>query len=276
MKFKFAAVSLISVLMTACGGGGDDGPKAPASPPVAASSSPEGRWTSKGDNGVSTVMTVLEDGEIWSSYSREEEIGHIHGSASTEGDALTFKLMDANFVTRSIYEFDLNGAVTPQVSLQIKSGERLSQTLNYDRTYDQPAQVEVLAGQYTGVAHSYSYKSSSNDSGVETADSSKSTGGASTSIKFSDAESTVEISDKGEVTLTSDKDCSASGTITPRATGKNVLDVAMVLKGSACLLEDGANLKGIATYDAEAGKVRIQTLDESKAKGLSFTANKTK
>lgn len=276
MKFKFAAVSLISVLMTACGGGGDDGPKAPASPPVAASSSPEGRWTVKGDNGVSTVMTVLEDGEVWSSYSREEEIGHIHGSASTEGGALTFKLMDVNFQSRSIYEFDLTGAVTPQVSLQIKSGERLSQTLNYDRTYDQPAQVEVLAGQYTGVARSYTYKSSPIDSGVEIADSSKSTGGASTGIKFSDAESTVEISDKGEVTLTSDRDCSASGTITPRATGKNALDVSLVIKGNACLLADGGTMKGIATYDAEGGQVRIQTLNESKDQGLSFTANKTK
>ncbi|MET4578196.1 hypothetical protein [Ottowia thiooxydans] len=276
MKFKLAALSLISVLMTACGGGGDDGPKTPEAPPAAASASPEGRWSMRGSDGVARVMTVLENGEVWSSYSREEEIGQVHGSASIEGQALTFKLMDVNFVSRYINEVSFTGAVTPQVSLQLKSGERITHDMTYDVTYDEPAQVEALAGQYAGVAHSYTYKSSPADSGVETADSSKSTDGIRTSFTFSDDESTVEISDKGEINLTSERNCSASGTISPRATGKNVLDVALVLKGSACSLADGANLKGIASYDADGGQVRIQTMNESKDQGLSFTATKTK
>lgn len=276
MKFKFAALSLISVLLTACGGGGDDGPKAPDAPPAAASASPEGRWSVHGDHGAVTVLTVLENGDVWGRYTRPSENGLGYGTVAEEDGTLKLKMTDINLTNSAIEALEGSVNVIPQTRMEIKSANNALLTLTYDDTYNQPAQVEALAGNYEGVAYMQTSKPSPTGGDVKTPKSGASEGATSTTTQFSQDQTTVAISDKGEVTLTSEKNCSATGTILPRATGKNVLDVALTFTGSACMLDDGANLKGIASYESEGSQVQIQAMDESRTKSFSFTAPKTK
>lgn len=83
-----------------------------------------------------------------------------------------------------------------------------------------------------------------------------------------------QISDSGEIRISSDKDCSASGTIQPRPTGKNVFDAALTLRGSECVLEDGTSARGIGVMDERSGRLDIQTLNATKTGSFRLSGTK--
>ncbi|WP_028604234.1 hypothetical protein [Ottowia thiooxydans] len=270
MNTKLAAVGLLCALMTACGGGGDDSPT-PTPTPITAS--PEGRWAAKIGNDLFSVMTVLENGEIWGIYASGSTLGNLYGEVSANGPALNGKLTDINLTSRVIRATDFTGSVTPKTSMDLTLTGASPMSLTYVETYDQPANALALTGLYEGNQYTHIYKSLplANDS-----TNSSTTQGSNSTTVISVNKAKFQVSDKGEVTMTSDTDCSGSGTILPRATGKNVFDVTLTLQGSACALENGTSLRGIALHESKGDTMIIQALNDAKTEGLTFSAFKSK
>lgn len=264
MKTKFAAVSLLCLMMTACGGGGDDSPTSattPESTPVP--TNPEGRWIAKEGNGDLTVLNVLENGDAWGFRKVGSDFFNIDGSIGIDGQRLKANWNEMNWTARKKTLVTLPASVTPNNKLDITGSSDASLSLSYDDSYNQPADPAALVGFYAGTQYSRLEKLT--------------VPGFSYSSQMFEAATVATISSIGELTLASNAHCSASGTILPRATGKNVYDVALTVKGDACLLKDGTSLNGIATYESEGDIVRIQASNKPGGlEAISFVAAKMK
>jgi hypothetical protein len=68
--------------------------------------------------------------------------------------------------------------------------------------------------------------------------------------------------------------CSVSGTILPRASGKNVFNVSSTFTGNLCALGNGTTTTGVATLDSTTGVNRlfIMTLNGAKTDGYVLNA----
>ena len=74
-----------------------------------------------------------------------------------------------------------------------------------------------------------------------------------------------------------DSNCSASGNIAPRASGKNVYNISMTFKGTNCALGDGGTASGIFILDqSETPNVAVSmALTPSKQDGFIAFGEKT-
>lgn len=74
----------------------------------------------------------------------------------------------------------------------------------------------------------------------------------------------------GTVTLPASPGC--SGTLTPRASGKNIFNLRMTFIGPNCALGNGATASGVAVYDN--GALLAMGLLPSQTAGFIFTGRK--
>jgi hypothetical protein len=78
--------------------------------------------------------------------------------------------------------------------------------------------------------------------------------------------STGQISSPGAI-------CSATGSITPRASGKNIYNVTVGFTGASCSATS-TTLAGVAAYDSSSGGLVILALNGGKTDGIVYSATK--
>jgi hypothetical protein len=185
---------------------------------------------------------VLENAETWGFYySGPTTAGVLYGTSTGSGSTFNATGTDFNFYTRTYSTGSLTGTVVPGSSISSRStttGGTIS--LIYDPSYNTPASLSAVAGNYTGW-------------GVT-----KST--ASSAVTFA-------ISSSGAISAAG-VNCVVSGTVTPRASGKNVYNVSTTFTGSGCAI-GSLTTTGVAVLTSSGGFNRLimMTLNGAKTDG---------
>ena len=195
------------------------------------------------------ILTVLENGEVWGTYvfSGTSNLGALFGNAVASGFQVSGALTDFNFVSRSAVTLNYSGNFQPKQSLfaSVVNGPDIRAT--YVSTYDQPASLASVAGSYTGAGLS-------GLAPIQTIP--------------------ITISSSGVITMPTTNGCAASGTILPRATGKNVYDVTVKFQGSACALGNGTTTRGIGIYESSTRTLIAEALNSTKSDGFFYVGTK--
>ena len=216
----------LSLWLAGCGGGGDDAGAAP-------SAKAEGAYagTLTGSASSAFQLLVLESDEYWSLYGSTSGgtffvAGFIQGSgASNNGSFASSNGLDFGFAT----------PVQATVSASYVVGTSIQGTV-------------AGGGQnvtFTGVPIApalYAYATAARLSDIQ---------GNWNLTSLTGAPATLNVSAAGALTGSS-QGCTFSGTMTPRASGKNVFNVALTFGAAPCLLP-GQPASGIAISSVLAG-----------------------
>lgn len=244
MKFRenWLLALAVTVLSACGGGGGGGGVTSPAS-----TQSAEGLWQGTTTDGYNITAAVLENGEIWAlASSSSGVVGFINGTSSVSGTSISGVETSYNLVSHTYAQQNFTGTFNPKSTLSITASNG-SFNSAYVTGYDQSSTpLATLAGTYSGWLASV--------------------GGA-----FSPS-SVVTISSNGAIS-SSGAPCNATGTITPRASGKNVYNVSIGFSGVSCTAAS-MTLTGIAAYDNASGVLVVLSLNGAKTDGLVYSATK--
>lgn len=228
-------------LLAACGGGGG------GSSSSGASQSAEGLWQGTTSDGYSITAAVLETGEIWAlASSSSGVVGFINGTSAVSGSSISGSETSYNLISHSFAPQAYTGTVSTKnrLSLSTASG---SFNASYNNGYDQaPTPLSSMAGTYSGWLATV--------------------GGAYSTSSVVSISSTGQISSPGAP-------CSATGSVVPRASGKNIYDVTVGFTGASCTATS-TTLSGVAAYNSSSGVLVILALNSSKSDGLVYSATK--
>lgn len=246
---RLAAVGVFSAILYGCGGGGGDEPATSVtSPPPPAEASVEGFWSGTSSTGYDVSLAVLENGETWGVYSYGGSIyGALYGHTTVSGSTLSGAGTDFNIPDRSVTSGSYTGTFAEKSTIEVSTSAGAGFTGVYEPAYDQPASLQAVAGTFSGTGVS-------GDSPVQAV--------------------SVTVTDTGQVSVPSSLGCSASGTIAPRSTGKNVFNVTVTFFGSTCALGNGATTQGIAYFDAASGQILVMAMNSSKSDGFIYIGAK--
>lgn len=238
---RFAAIGL-SVVLAACGGGGNN---APASAPMGTA---EGFWEGPASTGVSVALAVLENGETWGVYTSSGSIvGALYGNTTFTGTTLSGSGKDFNIPSRSVGSGTYSGTFVTKSSINVTTSAGSSFSGTYNTAYDQPASLAAVAGSFSGTGVS-------GTSPVQTI--------------------SVAISPSGSMTTPASLGCSAAGVATPRPSGKNIFDVMVTFTGSTCALGNGASTTGVAYYNATTRRLLVMAMNAAKSDGFIYVGQK--
>jgi hypothetical protein len=211
IKYTLAATAV--AILAACGGGGGSTPTAGTA---------EGFWSGTTNTGYDVALAVLENGETWGIYISNSGLeGALYGTSTGSGN--TFSASGSNFNLRawSVTGGTLTGTVVQRSTINAVSNGGGTLSLTYDASYDTPATLTAVAGNYTV-------------SGI-------SASGSANNVPMT-------ITSGGLVTVTG-TGCSASGTVAPRSSGKNIYNISMTFTGINCALGNGGTASGIFVLD---------------------------
>ena len=236
---RLTALAAAAVL-TACGGGGSDGTSTTTPTPVAATA--EGFWSGTASTGPQVQLAILENGETWGFYTVQGSLaGALYGNTTSNGTSVSGSGLDFYGGTVKAGNYSGSFSAKNTINLTLASGTSTSTFAGkYSTAYDQPASLANLAGTFAGYGL---------------------TGKTSTQAI------SVTISSSGNISA-GNSSCSASGTATPRASGKNIFDIKMTFAGNLCALGNGAVTNGIAYYDTSTKQVVVLALNASKTDGF--------
>lgn len=246
-KFTFAVSAAAVVMLTACGGGGD-GASTPGTTPNApqTSNTAEGLWSGTTSNGARFNAAILENGESWAVIARFDGrfIGAVNGTATSAGGS--FSGSGLQFAANGISSGSLSGTYTAKSNFTVTLSDGTKATATYESSYDQAPSLATIAGTYSGYG---------------------------TTMKFEGYDS-FTVGTDGSIRSGSASTCLTTGTLAPRASGKNVLTVSLVFSGPSCALGNGAATSGMAYYDAATRQLVALTLNNAKTDGLFILAAK--
>lgn len=217
-----ALTCAFSLGLTGCGGGGGDDTPSPQPPPPTPQATAEGFWNGTAASGKTVHLFVLENGEAYGMGMLSGSIvSGTYGNTISNGGKLSGSMWDFSTST-PIESNTFTGSFIAKSSINMQFSNGGTYSASYDPLYDQPQpSLSTIAGTYTGnVLRS--------DSIVRPV--------------------TVIISSSGGMTIPTSQGCGASGTINPRASGKNILDVALTFQGDNCVPGNGGTVYGIAIY----------------------------
>ena len=222
---RLTALALAAAsFLTACGGGSDS--PAPATPVPAPLAAAEGYYQGTVSSGEQFQLLMLENDQFYSLIGNTDTQGVFRVVSLIEGKGVS---NNGSFSASNIKEYSNNGQVvagtlsasySPKVSITgsaSAAGGSASfsgttpATANY--IYETPATVGSVSGNWSGTLLD------------------------NEALNFS-------VSTAGAISGTAASGCSFTGTVTPRASGKNVLDVAVTF-GSAPCAAPGLTGKGI-------------------------------
>lgn len=188
-------------------------------------SAAEGEWDATTSGGDMIIGIVLDDGTFYFVYTTSASVGMVQGTATySNGQFNSSDAVDINFTGLGVHHGAFSGSYVPRASLNgviSEAAQTPNFTASYDPIYEQPANLSVVAGNYSG--------------DVATA------GGAATA--------TFTLSPSGAFSGTA-SGCSFAGTLVPRG-NVNVFNFAVTLQG-AC---GAGTVVGIALYDAQSGQL---------------------
>lgn len=254
---RLLAVLAAASVAAACGGGGDGNDSGTES----AATSAEGFYAGSMAGGTPNrfEQLVLENNEIWHTYGTQASAGAafqiagvVNGTGTYSGGTLTataakdFGVMPATTVTLSASYKSNSKSLVTSVSGAVTAAGR-SVTLAGDNSignyrYSAPASPTELAGTWT-------LPLASGSPGTLSVNS---TGGFSLNVSG----------------------CAASGTMVPRASGKNVFNVTMTFGAAPCNFP-GVTFSGVAFIASNAflstgGQLRVLIRNGTQTTGLVF------
>jgi hypothetical protein len=242
------AISAAVALMTACGGGGD------SETPVAEGPSAEGVYGGTITGGTNTAfqLLVLENGEYWSIYGvQSANVFGIAGFLQGTGTSAS-----GSFTSTSGKDFGFS----PAIAVSVNS--------NYDATAKTVAGTITSPGgstRFSGgpIAGSlYNYNSAASLSTIA---------GSWTTSSITGEQVVLSIATNGAFTATSSLGCAFSGTVVPRASGKNVFNVSLRFGAAPCELA-GQSATGIGVaYPLANGTTQlvVAAVDSTRSYGAA-------
>jgi hypothetical protein len=245
---KIIASAALVILLAACGGGGGGGSS--STPAPASAGTAEGMWVGTSSAGYGVATLVLENAETWGFYySGTTTAGVLYGTSTGTGSSFNATGTDFNFYDRSAINGSLTGTVVPSSSITATASNGGSVNLTYDATYNTPASLAAVVGSYVGWGVT---KSTPSNSVAFTINSTGTYSGSSPS---------------------SAGPCTVSGSIAPRASGKNVYNVTTRLTGSGCALGNDVTTTGVAALVSSGGINRLIVMTLNSAKTDGFIVN---
>lgn len=238
-KLKLVLLSLSAALLTACGGGGGSG---------ASVNTAEGLWQGPSSTGANVTVAVLENGEAWGgATSGNTLVSAIAGTATGNGTSFSATGSEFVFSNNSVGTGTLTGTVTAKQRIQAASNNGSTVNLAYNSYYDQGVSAAEIAGSYTLSGRTARY--------------------SITNLAFT-------ISANGSFTIL-DNGCTTTGTATPRASGKAIVNVNATGTGT-CGLGSGVSLSGIAILDKTTtpNTLSVIALNSAKTDGLILIGRK--
>jgi hypothetical protein len=252
-RFVVRALLLaVTAALAACGGGGGGGSSAagagatastltqvlpPVTSNVTASTPPgtaEGLWQGSDSNNLNTTALVLDNGQTYIFYSAANiPQGFVDGTISsangvvTSSDAMLFNATPQARLAATLsgsYASDTSLNLTiasPGVAADTFTGKYLAQ-------YDTAASLSSAAGNYTGAGGTRA--------------------GMASMTMTVDSAGRINGSVKGTTASTYALNCSFTGSLSPRATQKDVFDTSLTFLGGSCPL-------GTATVTGESSMV---------------------
>ena len=242
---KYITTLAAAAVLTACGGGGsDDTATTTPTTPVPVVATAEGFWSGTASTGPRVQLVVLENGETWGFYTVQGALaGALYGNTSSSGTSVSGSGLD--FYGGSVNPGSYSGTFSAKNSINLALGSGTSRSTfsgTYSAAYDQPASLANLAGTFAG----YGLTGRTNAQTIS-----------------------VTIGSNGSISA-GNNSCSASGTATPRASGKNIFDIRMTFVGNFCALGNGVVTNGIAYYDTGTKQIVVLALNGSKTDGFIY------
>ena len=257
-----ASLAFVAALtLSACGGGGGGnggGNGAPLEAGPTAEGVYTGTLTSNGvGNSNAFELVVLEDGSYWALYGQQvanvlEVAGFVQGAGTSNNGSYTSSTgADFGFDPAKAITLSATYTATPTVAGTISYGGGVTATFS--------------GGAPTGTLYSYDAPASlGNVSGTWP-------------VSLTDGETaSVTVSPSGALAGLSSGGCQFTGTVKPRASGKNVFDVSIVFGTSFCVLA-GQTTTGIAIeYGLEAGgnELDVAVINSGGTLGIAAFGNR--
>lgn len=231
-SLKSAAILLAAASLSACGGGGSGGGgSTSATTPGEAQGIYTGSFASAAFPAGRFSTLVLDNDEIWTLYGQDGTAGQllVYGLIQGQGAASS-----GSFSSSAIKDYYYNGTSTNgTLSATYQAGTSFRGTVSANGQSVSFAGVAPAAGSTT-----YNYNTAASLADIS---------GNWSGTNMSGVTSTYTISSVGTFSGTNQYGCGMSGTVTPRASGKNVFDVTLTNNTStACGAASGLTGRGIA------------------------------
>jgi hypothetical protein len=239
-KFKLGLIACATALLTACGGGGGGS--------GTSVNTAEGLWQGLSSTGANVTVAVLENGEAWGGATFGNTlVSAIAGTATGNGTSFSATGSEFAFSSNSVGTGTYTGTVTQKQRIQATSNIGSTINLAYNNYYDQGVSAADIAGNYTLSGRTARY--------------------SITNMSFT-------IAANGSFTIV-DNGCTTTGTATPRASGKAIVNVTATGTGT-CVLGNGVLLSGIAVLDKTTtpNTLSVIALNSGKTDGLILLGRK--
>lgn len=246
----FGSAIAAAMVLSGCGGGGDSG-TAPSAPPAAvATPSAEGVYggTLTGSTNNAFNLLVLENGDAWAIYGTQSATlfgvaGFVQGTGtSSNGSYSVPNGKDFGYSPAQA------GSLTATYNATAKT---ISGTLG---------SVTFSGGPIPGSLYNY-----------DTAASLSAISGSWSTRDLTGASIALNVAASGAFTAISGFGCQGSGTIVPRASGKNVFNVTLTFGAAPCALA-GQSATGIAVLSPLASgrtQLLVTAIDSTRTYGTA-------
>ena len=246
---KLLLTTCLALVLSACGGGGggtSTPTPTPAPTPVAATAA--GLWEGTASTGVSVALAILEDGQTYGIYTTGNSIaGALYGTTASSGTSLSGSGRDFNIQSRSVTAGSYNGTFVANNRINVTTSSGAVASATYAVAYDQPASLAAFAGTFAGAGVS-------GNSAAQAA--------------------AVTVSASGAISVPASGGCSATGTATPRPSGKNIFDLSVTFNGTNCALGNGTVTTGIGYYNTTTRRLLVMALNPAKTDGFIYVGQK--
>jgi hypothetical protein len=242
MKLKLSLITCAIAVLSGCGGGGDGGGGTPVV------NTAEGFWEGTSSNGATVSIAILENGEAWGgAIVGNTLVSAIAGTANGSGTSFSASGSEFAFTSNSVARGTYTGSVTQKQRIQATGSSGNTIDLAYDANYDRGVTAAEIAGSYTLSGRTALY--------------------SITNLTFT-------VGANGAFTIV-DGGCTTTGTVTPRASGKAIVDVRATGTGP-CVLGNGVSLSGIAVLNKTRtpNTLSVIALNGGKTDGLVLIGRK--
>lgn len=236
--YKLAINGFTLAMLAACGGGGSG----------ASVNTAEGIWQGPSSTGANVTVAILENGESWGGATVGNTlVSPLAGTANGNGTAFSATGSEFYFSSNTVGTGTMTGTVTQKQRIQATSSTGGSVNLTYNSYYDQAVTAADISGSYTLSGRT---------------------------ARYSIPSMTLTIGSTGNFTVF-DNGCTTTGTATPRASGKAIINVSATGTGN-CILGSGVTLNGIAVLDKTTTPKTLTfiALNSAKTDGLVLIGQK--